>query len=182
MVFLDYSSESINKGKNIDLIESLVDLVQKTSPDIIYTHNPADKHDTHVSVTLHTINALRLIEKEKLPKKIYGCELWRNLDWMLDQDKIIADVSRQENLQLALIGVFDSQISGGKRYDLATIGRRKANATFYQMRSHDDATSLVYEMDLTPLIKNSEIQIEQYIDKYIERFRHDVLERIRRLS
>ena len=30
----------------------------------------------------------------------------------------------------ALIGVFDSQIAGGKRHDLAVLGRRRANATY----------------------------------------------------
>ncbi len=39
-----------------------------------------------------------------------------------DEDKVAFDLSAQENLQMALLGVFDSQISGGKRYDLATMG------------------------------------------------------------
>jgi len=37
-----------------------------------------------------------------------------------------------ENLQFALLGVFESQIAGGKRYDLALMGRRRANATYFE--------------------------------------------------
>jgi hypothetical protein len=61
---------------------------------------------------------------------VLGCEVWRNLDWLLDEDKQGLPVDDRPNLAAALSGVFDSQISGGKRYDLAVQGRRLANATF----------------------------------------------------
>ena len=41
---------------------------------------------------------------------------------MLDEEKVSLDVSAYPSLAEALVGVFDSQISGGKRYDLATRG------------------------------------------------------------
>ena len=49
------------------------------------------------------------------------------------------DVSGRDNLAAAMNGVFDSQIAGGKRYDLATIGRRAANATFFESHATDQA-------------------------------------------
>jgi len=58
--------------------------------------------------------------------------VWRDLDWLVDSDKAPFDVSEHENLQAALLGVFDSQIAGGKRYDLASMGRRRANATYFE--------------------------------------------------
>src|SRR4030042_40094 len=60
------------------------------------------------------------------PQTLWGGEVWRDLDWLTDEDKVALDVSGQENLQMALLGVFDSQICGGERYDLARRGRRKA--------------------------------------------------------
>ncbi|MEI9866262.1 MAG: hypothetical protein WDN00_17245 [Limisphaerales bacterium] len=57
-----------------------------------------------------------------------GCEVWRNLDWLGDNEKFLMDVSGHDKLAARLNGVFASQIAGGKRYDLATLGRRSANA------------------------------------------------------
>ena len=37
-------------------------------------------------------------------------------------DRLAVDVTPRENIVAALIGVFDSQITGGKRYDLAVLG------------------------------------------------------------
>ncbi len=69
-----------------------------------------------------------------VPQRLVGCEVWRALDWMVDSDKVMMNLSAHENLQFALLGVFDSQIAGGKRYDLASMGRRRANATYFESR------------------------------------------------
>ena len=103
----------------------------------VYTHNLADKHDTHVAVALRVIAAIRSLPEADRPRQLYGCEVWRDLDWMMDGDKVAFDVSAHENLQAALLGVFDSQICGGKRYDLASMGRRRANATYFASHGVD---------------------------------------------
>ena len=54
---------------------------------------------------------------------------------------------------MSLLGVFDSQVCGGKRYDLATMGRRRANATYLASHGVDESTSLIFGMDLTPLME-----------------------------
>ena len=79
---------------------------------------------------------------DKRPKKLYGCEVWRDLGWMQDEEKIVFDVSKMDSIQNALVAVFDSQVSGGKRYDLATMGRRVANATYFTSHATDNATGL----------------------------------------
>jgi len=71
------------------------------------------------------IAALREMPADHRPKKVYGCEVWRDLDWMVDSDKVVFAVDGHENIQNSLVGVFDSQIAGGKRYDLATQARRR---------------------------------------------------------
>jgi len=63
---------------------------------------------------------------------LYGCKVWRGLDWLPDSDKFVFNFREYDNVAASLIGVFDSQISGAKRYDLAIMGRRRANATFLQ--------------------------------------------------
>ena len=41
------------------------------------------------------------------------------------------------------------QIAGGKRYDLASMGRRRANATYWGSHGVDETTGLSYGMDMT---------------------------------
>ncbi len=173
-VFLNYSSAAVKDGNNPDPVTDLMLLIQATTPDVIYTHNLADKHPTHIGVTVKVIQALRKLPDSARPLKLYGCEVWRGLDWMRDDDKVAFPCSEKENLQNALLGVFDSQISGGKRYDLATMGRRVANATYYASHGVDEATGMVFAMDLTPLITYPNLDIRAYVQEFIEHFAQDV--------
>ncbi|MEM2130513.1 MAG: PIG-L family deacetylase [Candidatus Bathyarchaeia archaeon] len=181
IVLLDYPSSVVKNPNDHGVKEDLKKLIAATRPSYIYTHNLADKHDTHVGVAVRTIQALRELPEDKHPQKVYGCEVWRDLDWMVDLDKVVFDVSDHENLSVALVSVFDSQVSGGKRYDLATVGRRRANATYYESHGTDIATAMIYAMDLTPLIKNPQIDIIEYVSSYIDRFSQEVSARIRKV-
>jgi hypothetical protein len=115
---------------------------------------------------------------EKRPQQVIGCEVWRNLDWLMDAEKVLMDVSGQDNLAAALNGIFDSQIAGGKRYDLATLGRRKANATFFESHATDKATQLIFGMDLTPLVADESRDIVEYVCCHIEKFKTDVRKKL----
>ena len=84
------------------------------------------------------------------------------------------DVSGRDNLAAALNGVFDSQIAGGKRYDLATLGRRAANATFFNSHATDAATQLIFGLDLTPLVADDSLDITNYVCDLIGQFNADV--------
>ena len=87
-------------------------------------------------------------------------------------------MSGHENLQAALLGVFDSQIAGGKRYDLASMGRRKANATYFASHGVDASTGLSWAMDLTPLITQADKDIAAFVAEVIQRFAQDVADRL----
>ena len=87
------------------------------------------------------------------------------------------DCGPHPNLMRCLSAVFDSQIVGGKRYDLAAEGRRLANATFSASHACDTYSALNYAMDLTPLMDKN-IGISEYITGYIERFKKEVNDRI----
>jgi LmbE family N-acetylglucosaminyl deacetylase len=181
-VLLDYPSAAVKDGANAAPVEDLARVLAAARPEVVYTHNPADKHDTHVAVALRAIEAIRRLPAGQRPQEVYGCEVWRDLDWLAEEDKVVFDVSAHENLQAALLGVFDSQISGGKRYDLATLGRRRANATYYASHDTDVASGLVFAMDLAPLAHDPEIDVHDYVQSFIRRFAGDVTERLARLS
>ena len=180
-VILDYPSSAVKSGADDRPVEDLVALLKAARPQVVYTHNLADKHDTHVGVVLKAIAALRRLPPAERPQQVFGCEVWRGLDWMLDEEKIAFDLSDQENLQSALLGVFDSQISGGKRYDLSTLARRRANATYYASHGVDTATGLAFAMDLTPLVADPDLDPADFIHAAIDRFQIDVAARIARL-
>lgn len=181
LVQLAYASSEVKSPNHPAMIEELKRLISHAKPRVIYTHNLADKHETHVAVAIKVIQAIRALPENKRPEKLYGCEIWRNLDWMNDEEKAVFDVSAHPNLAMALLEVFDSQICGGKRYDLATEGRRMANATYASSHSADKTTSAIYAMDLTPLVHDTTINIDQYIQGYIHSFQEDVMARIKRL-
>ncbi len=182
MFQLGYSSKEVKDAKNTQVVDDLYTILSTTTPEVVYLHNPADKHDTHIAVTLRAIAAMRKLPHTQRPKKVIGCEVWRDLDWLLDADKVIMDCSAFPNLAGALNGVFDSQITGGKRYDLGVIGRRLANATFFDSHSSDKATALQWGMDLTPLIVDDKLDVVEYTTAYVDRLKGDIKARIAKFA
>jgi LmbE family N-acetylglucosaminyl deacetylase len=182
VALLDYPSGAAKDGDNDAIVSELADLITAAAPDVVYTHNLADKHDTHVAVALRTIAALRRVPAPLRPTAVFGCEVWRDLDWMCDEDKVVFDVTERENLAAALMGVYDSQVSGGKRYDLATAGRRLAHATFSESHAVDTAKALIYAMDLTPLVTGSTIDPSEPVKDHISRMEQEITARISRLT
>ena len=89
-------------------------ILAAAKPEVVYTHNLADKHDTHVAVVVPLIRALREIPASERPAEVYGVEVWRDLNWLLDDEKVLLNMANRPNLVRALISIFDSQISGGQ--------------------------------------------------------------------
>lgn len=176
---LDYQSSEA-KSKENHLTEEIKEIVTKTRPKIIYTHNPADKHATHVAVAFRVIQALRELPKEYHPERFYGSEVWRDLDWM--KNKIPLDITDSEDFVLKLLSVYESQIAGGKRYDLATIGRMRANATYFESHKADQLTHLWSAMDLLPLLKDKKMKVSSYVQSLLEQFSKEIMANIKSLE
>ena len=97
-VLLGYKSSEVKDGKNNSTVEDIAAIIRECSPEYVYTHNLADKHDTHVAVALRTIAAIRSLPPQQRPKKVYSLEVWRGLDWLCDEDKTCFDTSSHPNL------------------------------------------------------------------------------------
>ena len=179
-VLMNHPSSITKNGNARDVIEDIKALVLATRPQVIYTHNLADKHDTHVAVALRVIAALRELPREARPEKLYACEVWRGLDWVNDEEKTVFDVSGHPGLSTALLGVFDSQVAGGKRYDLASAGRRVANATYLASHAVDKMDAAAYAFDITALMDGGD-PLAFMLDA-IGRFADDVKKRVRGVS
>jgi LmbE family N-acetylglucosaminyl deacetylase len=176
---LAFTSAEVKDPREPAVIADLGRILAAAKPEYVYLHNLADKHDTHVSVTLRALSALRALPPESRPRKVYGCEVWRDLDWLMDDDKQLLPASSRTNIAAALVGVFDSQVTGGKRYDLATAGRRLAHATYYASHGVDQESALNFAMDLTPLVVDPSLDVAAYVLTYVDRFRADVEKRVK---
>lgn len=174
MMQLGYPSEAFKGAKEARPVEDLLTILRATQPEVVYTHNLADKHATHIGVTAAVLAAIRRMPEEERPQRLLGCEVWRGLDWLGDGEKVVLDVSAFDHLAAALNGIFDSQIAGGKRYDLATFGRRAANATFFNSHATDQSSQVIYAMDLTPLIREPQADPVEFTLAAVDRFRADV--------
>jgi LmbE family N-acetylglucosaminyl deacetylase len=177
-VFLDHPSSGVKNPADSGPKSDIKALLEAAQPEVVYTHNLADKHDTHVAVALRTIAAIRDLPAQTRPRKLYGAEVWRDLDWLADTDKVVFQLDAHENLAAALLGVFDSQIAGGKRYDLATAGRRRAHATYHQSHGVDTSQMVNFGMDLTPLIEDLSLDVGKFVEDHIQRFAADVRARL----
>jgi len=174
MLQLDFPSGGVKSATDTALKEDLKQILAATQTRVVYTHNFADKHDTHIGVATAAIQAMRELPPARRPARVIGCEVWRNLDWLPDARKVVMDVSGHDALAARLNRVFASQIAGGKRYDLATLGRRSANATFFSSHATDTASQLIFGMDLTPLVQHPELVITRYTLDLVDEFRAEV--------
>ncbi|MDD3921896.1 MAG: PIG-L family deacetylase [Eubacteriales bacterium] len=171
---LGYTSADLKNKANTAPVEELARLFLAMRPALVYTHNLADRHGTHLAVCLRVLSALRAVRAQYQPKALYGMEVWRSLDWLSQQDKCLFDASKHPNIAAGVSACFDSQITGGKRYDTAVLGRRAANATFGLSHAVDTGNAVEYGMDMTALITSDEPPAA-FLARQIDRFRQDAI-------
>ncbi len=181
VIQLGYPSSAVKNAQNADPVEEIYQLLMQVQPKYLYTHNIADKHETHVAVALRVIQAVKKMPPECRPQKFIALEVWRGLDWLCDSDKLCLDTSAYPQLATQLLQVHLSHVVGGKRYDNAAVGRRYANATFFASHSTDSCDSISFGMDLMPMIEN-DISAKEYISQFIDRFTNEVNTTLERLG
>lgn len=175
---LGYASAEAKDRKDDRLTADLEQILRACRPEVVYTHNPADKHETHIAVLARVIRAVRRLPADQRPARILGCEVWRDLDWMPDEEKVLLDISSHPELAEKLTSVFTSQMEGGKRYDLAVRGRALANATFLDSHQRDASAAVWVAMDLTPLVHEEEISLQQFVNRHLAAFKNDVMAKL----
>jgi LmbE family N-acetylglucosaminyl deacetylase len=176
---LSHPSADVKKAGHAGVASDLAAIFSGCLPDVVYLHNPADKHDTHIAVLYRCIEAIRSLPADRRPKRVLGCEVWRDLDWLPDSEKVALDSGRHPALAQKLLAVFDSQISGGKRYDLAAIGRRLANATFHTSHATDSLAGITWAIDLTPATREGGPSVRDLTAALTARFSQDVSDRLK---
>ena len=178
MIQLGYESTQLLGSICLPLVEVLQSILTEIRPQVLYLHNPADRHATHVSVCLHAVEALRRMPEVHLPEQIWGVEVWRGLDWVDPAQITILDVSGSSELQSKLLASHQSQLQDGKRYDLAVRGRNVANATFASSTSVDELESAIYALDLRPLVGADAISVADYIRQLASQLQSELLKNL----
>jgi LmbE family N-acetylglucosaminyl deacetylase len=179
---LAHRSADVKRPGHAGVARDLATVFSSCRPEVVYLHNPADKHDTHVGVLLRCLEAILALPEERRPARVLGCEVWRDLDWLPDSEKVALDSGRHPELARKLLAVFDSQISGGKRYDLATVGRRSANATFYASHATDTMAGVTWAVDLTPVTRNGGPSVLDFTASLVAQLGADVAKRLKSLG
>jgi hypothetical protein len=62
------------------------------------------------------------------------------------------------------------------------MGRRRANATYFESHGVDETTGLSYGMDMTPLIQDTNLDPGSYAESLIQDFARDVTGRLKRVG
>lgn len=180
VVQLAHPSADVKSGEAA-VIDDLAAIFDACRPQVLYTHNPADRHDTHVAVLLRTLAAAGRVGPDERPKRVLGCEGWGDLDWLTREHRVELPVEPHGALASDLVAVFQSQIAGGKRYDLAVEGRRRAHATFGASHTVDSVEGIILAMDLTQLFRDDS-DPQNFIEAQIDALRSDACERLRRMA
>ena len=178
-VLLGYPSAAIKHAHNAGLVADLAALLAVTRPEVVYTHSPCDFHDTHVAVALHVIAAARTLPIEARPRALYGCEVWGGLDWLAAPERVAFDVGAAVELGERLVAVFTSQLHG-KRYDVAALGRRRANEVFLEPHSVDRHEATELALDLSALLREPAPDVHAFVMELLGRTRDAISARIRR--
>lgn len=181
LVLLDHSSAAVKDVGESSIVRDLVSVLRAAPAEVVYTHNLADAHDTHVAVALAVIAACRTLGDAHRPRRVIGCEVWRDLDWLPGDAKIAMPLAGREDLEGALIREFGSQLERRKRFDVGAIGRRRANATFSDILRADDHEAVVWGMDLTPAARG-DIEPAELVRTHLQTFERDVEARLRRFT
>src|SRR5665213_148874 len=113
---LSHPSADVKRPGHPGVASDLAAIFGGCRPDVVFLHNPADKHDTHVAVLLRCLEAIRSLPADRRPARVLGCEVWRDLDWLPDTDKVALDSGRHPELASTLLALSHSQISAPQPY------------------------------------------------------------------
>jgi len=181
VILLGHPSSAVKDPRARAVVDDLAALLRATAPRELLTHALTDRHDTHVAVALRVVDACRALPATERPERMLGTEVWRDLDWLTGVDRIELPADDAESLQGALLAAFESQNDGTRRYDLGTLGRRRAHATFAESHKTERRERVVLAMDLAPLVNGSG-SAEELVRAAIGRFQADVEARLARVG
>ena len=160
---------------NLKTVEEIAEIIRACRPEIVYTHNLADKHDTHVAVAMRTIAAIRSLPAGQRPKRCIRLKYGAGLTGSTTMKKSALTPPSTPTLR---------RCSGIRQPDCGRQALRQRagpQARERHFRKHDtDDVKASYGLDIAELV-NSDMDYFDFINRFIKNFRKDVEERIRSL-
>lgn len=179
-ISMKYQTQEI-RMLDSNALEDIKSIILMMKPRIIFMHSPFDNYDTHVAACILTLKALQEVREEYIPERLLGCEVWGSLDWLPTKFKVYLPVQDRENIINACMGVYDSQIYGGKRYDLGVNSRLQSNAVFSLDSKYGYEKKVAFAINLKPLIWKDLNGVLDFIDVVIDSYRKDVLFNLKKI-
>jgi len=97
MLQLGYPSSAVKDPKSETVIADLLAIFQAAKPEVVYlTTSPTSTRPT--SAPAARAGRAAPLPPQDRPKKIYGCEVWRDLDWLSDDVKQCLPASKYPNI------------------------------------------------------------------------------------
>jgi LmbE family N-acetylglucosaminyl deacetylase len=171
---LGYSSTAVRRGDGERLVAQLQEILQLSQPRVLYLHNLADAHATHVAVATASLAAVRNLPPQQRPEQVLGVEIWRSLDWLPAAYRVELPLPEKHELQLQLLRAHASQVAGGKAYDRATIARQIANATFASSHSLDAHSACCLAMDYSALLTTPALTNQEFLQQCLQAFAREL--------
>lgn len=173
---LKYSQEDIENDEKGKIVKEIRQMILDIKPDIVYTHNIFDKSPMHKMTCKRVIEAILGLEEEDRPRLVYGCEIFRSLDWLPDKYKVVFDLSENKELQSRLIGVYDTRAEQARNYNKAIVGRKIAHAIFGTQNTDIEEEKLIwYGINLTPVIAKN-IDLKDYCTRILSDYNKEMLD------
>jgi len=160
-------------------------LHQSTAEIFIPDGTPIEKalaRTTHLAVGAHQ-DDLEIMAAEPIMKCFQKPDLWFTGVTATDGRGSPRDGHYQSytDEEMRLVRFNEQKKAGGKRYDLATMGRHKSHSTYFVTHGTDTMTGLSLGMDMTVLVNELEIDPAVFVRRFIERFAQDIDDRLKRL-
>lgn len=161
VIQLGYHKNEVMTTNKLNVKRDLAAVLLASNPQVVYIHTPTNQHDTELATYLRSVQALRELPPEKAPRKVYGCEVRRDLDIIGNGGIVPLELYDPCNLGTALIGCFHTQ-NVRRDYLAATLGLRMANTVFHS-KGDLGAPPITMAIDLTELIRDRTIGPFKYV-------------------
>jgi hypothetical protein len=99
---------------------------------------------------------------------------------MLDEDKVVFDVSERDNIATSLVGLFDFTNKQCGTVRSCNNGKTSCKRYFYASHGVDVSIYVIYVFEPIPVITDS-LDIVDYTLQFIERFKNDVVQRLKKM-
>ncbi len=177
LILLKKSQSDIEDLDNTTIVKELQKIILDINPDVVYTHNIFDRNLSHVRLALKVIEAILALPEESRPRLLYGCEIFRSLDWLPERYRVNFDISDNKEIQSRLIGVYDTMAEHSQNFAKAVVGRKLSNATFLGDKMGEEDKMLWFGLNLTPVISKG-IPLKDYVIKILNDYNKEMLDNI----